>query len=110
MSLFTDAELIDVCRDFRHGMIGEGTPGDGFCAMVSWPLAAYLRACCGINADCVQTDLKDHPTAQCYEHVWIRLADGRVLDPTFDQFCSEEPVDIYLGAATEFHITPESTP
>ena len=28
-------------------------------------------------------------------HIWIRLADGRVLDPTADQFGDYPPV--YLG-------------
>lgn len=99
----TDDELISACRDFRAGLLGEGASGLGMCAAVCWPLSSFLRACCGVDVECVETDLQNHPGSPCYEHVWMRLPDGRVLDPTFDQFCSEEPVDIYLGPPTEFH-------
>lgn len=97
----TDEELIEVATEFRLGMIGEGS-SEGCCFMVSAPLAGMLRAIYGVPCDLVESDHKDMDTA-CYQHVWIKLADGRVLDPTFDQFCSEDPVPVYLGAPTEFH-------
>lgn len=102
----TDDELIETCRDFRNGLLGEGKCSVGMCAAVSWPLAAFLRSLCGIDAECVESDLSDHSESAFYKHVWIRLPDGRVLDPTFDQFCSEELSDIYLGKPTEFHVSP----
>lgn len=97
----TDEELIEVATDFRLGMIGSKSLL-GFCFVVSAPLAGMLRAIYGVPCELVESDHKDMDTA-CFEHVWIRLEDGRVLDPTFDQFCSEEPVPVYLGAPTEFH-------
>jgi len=101
-----DAELVEIATEFRDGLIGKTTSGDGFCAVVSWPLAAYLRALHGLECECVESDLEHHLDSPCYEHVWIKLPDGRVLDATYDQFCSEEPVKVYLGKPTEFHATP----
>lgn len=99
----TDAELITTCRDFRGGLLGEGKSGLGMCAVVCLPLSSFLSAVCSVKAECFICDHADHPTSPSLNHVWMELADGRVLDPTFDQFCSDEPVDIYLGPPTEFH-------
>jgi len=70
--------------------------------MVSSPLATLLQSIYGVECELVESNHAALDTA-CYEHIWIKLADGRVLDPTFDQFCSEEPVPVYLGLPTEFH-------
>jgi hypothetical protein len=95
----TDAELIEFAMSFREGIL-DGTPSDMMCAAVSWPLAALLR-CSGM--DCTTEEAKDIPT--CFgtcNHVWIRLADGRVLDPTADQF-GEQYLPVYLGPPIEIH-------
>jgi len=95
----TDAELIEFAASFREGIL-DGTPSHMMCAAVSWPLAALLR-CSGV--DCSTEEAKDIPT--CFgtcNHVWIRLADGRVLDPTADQFGEQYPA-VYLGPAIELH-------
>ena len=86
-------------------MLGPNAPGGGQCAKVSWALAEYLRTLCGVECETVQSDHSDMAT-DFIEHVWIRLPDGRALDATFDQFCSEEPVQVYLGEPTEFHADP----
>lgn len=100
----TDDELISLASDFRDELIGKNTGGDGNCAKVSWALAGYLKALHGVECECVETDLENNPNSEWYEHVWIKLTDGRVLDATFDQFCSEEKVKVYLGKPTEFHV------
>jgi hypothetical protein len=69
------------------------------CAAVSWPLAALLR-CSGVPCETVESDLGD-----C-NHVWIRLEDGRALDPTADQFnfpAFKQYPPVYLGPLTELH-------
>lgn len=101
----TDAEMIQIARDFRDGMIGKNTHGGGQCAKVSWGLAGYLKSICGVDCECVTSDHRAMNT-DWIDHVWIMLADGRALDPTFDQFCREEPVAVYLGKPTKFHTTP----
>lgn len=101
----SDEDLLTFAWEFRRGMLGEKGSPEGCCFMVSAPLAGLLNAS-GVPCDVVSSDLGDLPNSDWYEHYWIRLADGRVLDPTFDQFCSEEPVPIYLGRPTEFHAPP----
>lgn len=105
----TDEELIDIATDFRDGLLGPDASGDGMCAAVSWPLAGYLSALCNQPCECVQSDHSDMAT-DFIEHVWIRLPDGRALDATFDQFCTEEKVKVYLGPPTEFHANPRPNP
>lgn len=100
-----DLELTAIASDFRDGILGADVAGDGNCAKVSWALAGYLRSMCGVDCETVQSDHSEMAT-DYIEHVWIRLADGRALDATFDQFCSEEPIKVYLGKPTEFHHDP----
>lgn len=87
----TDGELIDFASEFRSGILGDD-PSAMMCAAVSWPLAAFLR-CHGVDCD-TPTSIVQTDYGQC-NHVWIRLSDGRVLDPTADQFGNYPPV--YLG-------------
>jgi hypothetical protein len=99
----TDDELIIECMSFREGLIGKNASPEGMCFAVSAPLSSYLRVAHGLDVELVKSDHEKNPASQWYEHYWIKLPDGRVLDPTFDQFCSEEPVPIYIGNPTEFH-------
>lgn len=95
----TDAELIEVAAEFRAGIVGDGSSA-WKCAMVCWPLAGYL-AFLGIECECIESDLGD-----C-NHIWIRLADGRALDPTADQFNVLFPdlgmPAVYLGEPAVIH-------
>ena len=99
-----DKQLIRCARQFRHGIIGVG--GDSFmkCFMVSAPLAGLLEAH-GVPAKLVEGSF-----GYC-NHYWIELADGRVLDPTADQFNhyphADAPLpDVYLGKRRAIHKTP----
>jgi len=96
----TDAELIEVAAGFREGMLGDAD-STGTCAMVCWPLAGFLEAMHGIECECIESDLERT------NHVWIKLADGRALDPTADQFeqanGSRYPA-VYLGAPADIHV------
>lgn len=96
----TDSELLEFAASFREGVL-EGHPSRFMCAAVSWPLAALLR-CSGVDCETVEVDLGD-----C-NHVWIRLADGRALDPTADQFnfFPRQYPPVYLGEPTELHGYP----
>lgn len=94
-----DRQLIKQATAFREGILG-GQPSAGMCAAVSWPLAAYLRALCGIECE---TEEGENGTGN---HVWIRLADGRVLDATADQYNYpgfKQYPPVYLGEPTELH-------
>ncbi len=97
----TDAELIEFATDFRAGIL-DGGDSRFMCAMVCWPLAPLLKIC-GVECETVETDLGD------MNHVWLRLADGRALDPTLDQFnhlFAESFPPVYLGPPTKYHVAP----
>jgi hypothetical protein len=92
-----DRLVTEFAQSFRDGIL-DGGPSDMMCAAVSWPLAALLR-CSGLDCETVET--KGVPTEYgTVNHVWIRLSDGRALDPTADQF-GYPPV--YLGAPLAIH-------
>lgn len=93
----TDPELIEFAREFREGIL-DGQPSDLMCFMVSAPLAGLLRYS-GVDCDTDSGDINEH--GHPCNHVWIRLADGRVLDPTCDQFGDFPPV--YLGPPMWMH-------
>ena len=98
----TDEELREIAWDFRQGILGARGSPEGMCFAVSAPLVSLLNLY-GVEAELASSDHTGNPDSNFYEHFWIRLGDGRVLDPTFDQFCSEEPVPVYIGPPTEFH-------
>ena len=98
----TDAELIEFATEFREGIL-DGGPSWMMCAAVAWPLAGLLRFY-GMEVETEQGE-----TEEC-NHVWIRLPDGRVLDPTADQFnlferYGELPA-VYLGPPLAIHGAP----
>ena len=64
------------------------------CGVVCYPLRAYLSAIYGMQVE--EEDVLLHSS----NHVFLRLPDGRVLDPTADQFGEER---VYLGPPLWFH-------
>ena len=94
----SDEWLIWFATEFREGIL-DGTPSNRMCAAVCWPLSGLLRMH-GIENEAIETDL-----GQC-NHIWLRLADGRALDPTADQF-NDISIDklppVYLGPRCLIH-------
>jgi hypothetical protein len=101
----TDDDLIAFATEFRDGIL-DGRSSEWMCAMVCWPLAGLLGMH-GVEATPVETDLGE------MNHIWLRLADGRALDPTADQFNAYgfQPVmpPVYLGPPMKYH-GAEGTP
>lgn len=99
----TDAELIEVCSEFRDGIL-DGRSSAMMCAAVSWPLCTYLDVFHGVKGETIETDLGE------MNHVWILLEDGRALDPTADQFNRLFPEmklpPVYLGPLLRIHVEP----
>lgn len=94
----TDADLIEFATEFREGIL-DGAPSWMMCFAISAPLAALLELN-GVRAELCEGDLGE------FNHVWLRLADGRVLDPTADQFNDfgfEQMPPVYLGPPTTLH-------
>lgn len=93
----TDAELIDFAKEFREGIL-DGRSSHSMCFMVCAPLVGLLRFY-GVEAELVECE-----NGHC-NHFYIRLADGRALDPTVDQFnhlFNENFPAIYLGPETKY--------
>lgn len=88
----TDADLLECATGFRDGIL-DGSASYLMCAAVSWPLAGFLRFS-GVDCDTEARDIEGYGAAN---HTWIRLADGRVLDPTADQFDDLDLPPVYLG-------------
>lgn len=95
----TDAQLVAFAREFRDGIL-DGRDSSQMCAAVCWPLASLL-ATQGVRPVKVEEMLfQEGGPAGVSNHVIIRLPDGRILDPTADQF-GLEPV--YLGELPELY-------
>lgn len=91
---FSDTDLLAIAIDFRDAIVGTGASTNR-CGMVCYPLAGYLSFL-GLDTTTVETWIGHQ------NHVWLLLPDGRVLDPTADQFDATLP-PVYLGAKLAMH-------
>lgn len=93
-----DSDLLQFAMDFRAAIIGDKDSA-WMCAAISGPLCAALEVK-GVSCQLMESDL-----GEC-NHVFIQLQDGRILDPTADQFnwCSANPLPgVYLGPEKIIH-------
>jgi hypothetical protein len=91
--LIGDRQLLRIARAVRE-RITLGGPSNGYCAVVCVPLAAYLS-----RREVLAQDI--HGAVGEWQHTWISLGDGRILDPTADQFNRNAALrmpQVYLGA------------
>ena len=99
-----DRALVKFASEFREGIL-DGGPSDMMCAAVCWPLVTLLNMQ-GVKCRSVESDLG------ALSHIWIKLDDGRALDPTIDQFnylFDEKWPEVYLGEPTKYHIEASAT-
>ena len=85
-NLGNDDEVIAFVTNFREHMLRvEGTQARprGMCFHLCRPLAALLRNS-GVEVELYESHLGDPVLGE--NHAWLKLADGRALDPTPDQF------------------------
>lgn len=76
--IHNDRELLRIARAARES-ITLGGKSSGYCVAICVSLVAYLTRR-GVAA----TDI--HGAVGEWQHTWIALGDGRILDPTADQF------------------------
>lgn len=93
-------ELISIARGFRQGILGK-RPSVGMCMAVCAPLQGFLSAVHGLETTIEEVDFG------FINHVYLRLADGRILDPTADQF--PDMPDVYLGPWPEAYERMEAS-
>jgi hypothetical protein len=88
----SDKGLLSLATGFRKGILG-GESSAFMCRAICLPLQGLLSIE-GIETKLIQgwVDCGDHDM----DHVWLELEDGRVLDPTADQFQLSLP-PVYLG-------------
>lgn len=96
----TDKEIIAFALNFRKGLIGR-SPSAGKCAKVSLPLLVLLMLH-GIAGEIEsgKVYIENERTSFDMSHVFIRLADDRILDATADQFktpTGRAMPKVYLG-------------
>lgn len=90
-------EIRKIATEFRSGILGRKS-AYAMCLAVSAPLASYLQFC-GYN--CKLTE----GVVGMWNHFWITLPDGTIIDPTADQFNSTYiPMPkIYIGPLPEHY-------
>lgn len=86
-----DAEIIKAVKGFVKGLL-DGKSTVDMCYMVCSPLSAFLNGC-GVENTLTEGEVNG------YHHFWITLSDGRVIDPTADQFGL---LNIYLKKPTYY--------
>jgi hypothetical protein len=103
LAALDDRQLLEFAFSFREGAL-DGRSSASMCAAVCWPLAALLRHE-GVQCETFESDLSEELGLPFANHVWIKLADGRVLDPTADQFnrWGYSFPTVYLGEPTNVH-------
>ena len=97
----SDRELLRIARDLREHITLGGKP-NGYCIAVCLPLSVWLTRH-GRPAIDVHGGVGD------WQHAWIALDDGRILDPTADQFnggCWPKMPQVYLGALPAHYEVP----
>lgn len=99
---FDDKEIIRITSEFRTGMIGKKGSSTGWCSKICWPLLSYFSVM-GVEMTLKRGKVRARigltSSVKRYDHVWLELEDGRILDPTYDQFqqISEAQIPVYLG-------------
>ena len=82
----SDTRLKSIVAAFRRGILGRGSSHD-MCAAVCMPLQSYLSSVEGIDTRLTSVEFQDGGLV--FEHCFLTLPDGRILDPTADQFNTE---------------------
>lgn len=101
---YSDKDVLSIARGFRRGMLSGETP-EMKCFMVTAPLLGYLQFM-GIRAEMHEGSVWLENANEIWQHFWIKLPDGRILDPTASQFNGKSkrkmPV-VYIGAIPEHY-------
>lgn len=86
-----DETLLIIATEFRKGILGR-KKSNGMCAKVTWALQGYLGFC-GVQCKVHESDVGR------WNHVYLVLPDGRVIDCTADQFSTEKKKypPVYVG-------------
>lgn len=82
----TELELKNMAKEFSEGVLGKHGSTD-MCFAVCSPLATFLNFS-GVECDITEGEISyDGGT---WHHYWITLPDGKIIDPTADQFVTPQ--------------------
>lgn len=98
MSKQSTDNLRRLVTGFRRGILARRR-SNGYCWAVSASLEGYLSF---LGHDCELTEGRIGD----YAHFWITLSDGRIVDPTADQFATPKGVKmpkVYIGAKPRWY-------
>lgn len=85
------SEQLAYALQFREAFL-RGTSSDRMCAALSAPLWAALSVL-GVGGELHQVEFED------IAHIFIKLPDGDILDPTADQLSGTGLPSVFLGPA-----------
>lgn len=100
----TDKQLIKTTKEFTKGLLGK-RQDKGMCYAVCAPLQSYLSF---IGCETQMCEGEIQQDEGLWNHFWLQLSDGRILDPTASQFIAPDGTklpDIYLGEKPEWYKT-----
>jgi len=85
-------ELLVFAEEFRKGILGR-RKSKGMCAKVCWALQGYLSWATGVKTEVHTSDVG------VWNHVYLVMKDGTVIDPTADQFSTDKKKypPVYIG-------------
>ena len=92
-------ELLRIVTDFREGILGDWI-SNRKCFIVCLPLAGFLPLC-GYEAELTEGQING------YQHFWLTLPDGQIIDPTADQFTRPDGTDmpvVYIGEKPDWYL------
>lgn len=103
----TEKQIAKIAREFTECLL-DGRPTTDMCYMVCSPLVSFLNYL-GVECTLTEGELQD-----TYHHFWITLSDGRIIDPTADQFgllniwCRKQPTYYRQYTAADYNARIES--
>jgi hypothetical protein len=95
-----------ISSEFRKGLIGDKSP-TMMCFAVSSALGSYLHIC-GFNSILTEGKIFIVTSGEVheYQHFWLTLPDGNILDATADQFNNlngHTMPPVYVGIKPEWY-------
>lgn len=106
----TDKELLRIVTGFRRGILGR-RKSTKMCYAICWPLQGFLKIAADFETTLTEGTIKliDHNAGITINHFWLTLKDGRILDPTADQFNfnmkgRKDMPPVYLGKKPDYYI------
>lgn len=106
----TDSEIKEVTTKFVAGLLWK-KKSRGMCFMVCAPLQGFLAAC-GVETKLISGEItfNEGGLTHIWDHYWLRLPSGKILDPTANQFKApngKQMPAIFMGKKPRWYKNPK---